>query len=302
MLANTWKTPFGQFLNCINEKKIIMTHVDISTVKQFYDEQVLRKLKGFMATNARVESAFAKIRDITPKAPIHVLEIGCGIGEVCGRMNKLWPTAAIHGFDVSGHSIELANSLFKCEAITFHLGEDVSDLLLAKNIKFDLVVMMDVYEHIPIASRQSLFGFLRERLSESGMLFISCPTPKNQEWLREHHPTEMQPVDETIYIGHLLDFSGAINRDLIRYEEVSIWHAGDYFHACFTADHRMQPVTIRKPKPTSGVLNALRLLKNELLLQLKLREKPPVAEYTIEEKKEMIMRKLDSSYVNQILS
>ena len=94
--------------------------------------------------------------------------------------------------------------------------------------------MLDVYEHIPEADRWTLHSRLEQSLAEDGRIVVSFPTPEHLDWLREHHPEEIQPVDEDITPDVILALAKESRTSLALYQRVNVWHRGDYAHAVLT--------------------------------------------------------------------
>jgi len=197
-------------------------------VKSYYATQVRRKLKDFIDGNDRVERAWQTIDQWSPINPLRILEMGCGIGHICWRMARRWPTAHVVGWDISPESISLATRLFGSSHLSFVQGETFEGRLTNK---FDLIVLMDVYEHIPSWERLRVHNILKEHLSDKGRIILSFPTPRHLTWLRENHPEEIQPVDENISASTILALADDVDCELLLYQEVGVWHEGDYAHA-----------------------------------------------------------------------
>ncbi len=215
-------------------------NISIEAVKSFYDEAVYRKLHGFIYKNIRVEYAWRSLLNaLTYTIPKQVLEIGCGMGEISCRLAERLPGARVTGFDISEQSILLASNLFISANLNFYRGDSIGEL--KTDSKYDIIFMMDVYEHIPVSSRPELHSYIREHIAENGLLFLSCPTPQHLDFLRLHAPAEIQPVDENISLDTLQMLSSASGLKLVQYKEVSVWRAGDYFHALFSNQFNMQP-------------------------------------------------------------
>jgi SAM-dependent methyltransferase len=94
--------------------------------------------------------------------PRKICEVGCGVGEILrqlqGQMDDL---CQFWGYDISPQAIELAQSRAN-ERLRFALG----DVRLDRSIAFDLVLLMDVIEHL-----EDPFDFLRT-LTSTGERFI----------------------------------------------------------------------------------------------------------------------------------
>jgi SAM-dependent methyltransferase len=197
-------------------------------IKNYYDHHTIGKLKGFVEGNLRVERAWLTIDRWAPKNPQRVLEVGCGIGDVCWRMQRTWAKSEVIGLDVSPKSLEIARKLFSSSKTSFIEGP----LELGKLCgKFDLIVLMDVYEHIEIANRQSLHEALKDLRSDNGRVILSFPTPRHLAQLRQNLPEEIQPVDEDITIETIQTLAKDIDMEILLYQEVDVWHEGDYAHA-----------------------------------------------------------------------
>jgi SAM-dependent methyltransferase len=79
-----------------------------------------------------------------------IAEIGCGVGGILAQLRQTLPgEIEFHGFDIAASAISRAKEL-ECERLHFY-QED----LLHKEASFDLLLIMDVIEHVP-----DYYGFL----------------------------------------------------------------------------------------------------------------------------------------------
>jgi SAM-dependent methyltransferase len=197
-------------------------------IQAFYDSNTKRKIIDFIEGNDRVERAWQTLVEWSPKSPKRILEIGCSIGYISWRMSKLWQKSEVIGLDVSPKTLEIAIKLFASSRLSFVEGP-----LLKGKIegKFDLVVMIDVYEHIKLSERPKLHGALQELLEDSGRIFLAFPTMRHLEWLREHNPSEIQPVDEDVDVQSMIQLAKDTNSEVLLYKDISVWNEGDYAHA-----------------------------------------------------------------------
>lgn len=202
-------------------------------IKRYYDEKSEAKLNGFVKGNARVDLAWNSIKNI-PINPKSILEIGCGIGEMSWKMSLFWPNAHVLGWDISTKSVDIAKKLFRNSNLEYIYTDKIENLIPLNGRKYDLIVLVDVYEHIPPVQKLIFNNFIKNHLSDNGYLFFSCPTPRHLDWLKLHDPKEIQPVDESIYIHNLTELAENIGRSLFYYKEISVWHHGDYFHCLFS--------------------------------------------------------------------
>ncbi|MDO1451006.1 class I SAM-dependent methyltransferase [Rhodocytophaga aerolata] len=264
----------------------------LEEVKKYYDDHTINKLKGFVYTNERVERAWLTIVDYG-KNPVRILEIGCGIGDISWRMSRWWPDAEIVGLDISSRSIEMATKLFASSKLKFIEGTLDKGKLSGK---FDLILLIDVYEHIAISERATLHKTIKELITEEGKVILSFPTPRHLAWLRMHDMSNIQPIDEDIDVITISKFAQEINKEVILYKELSVWHAGDYAHAVLGSRIGWKPESDRI---RGGRLPTLReQLKSKLKEKLKKKSTSP--NFQIEERLKLINEKLGESWLDQV--
>lgn len=108
-----------------------------------------------------------------------VLDIGCGRGEaVCyAIMNG---AANCVGIDFSNYAIDLTKSLIHQRRLEEPelLCIDILDyinMINTKEPKFDVIIMLDVIEHIPRSEVKKIFDKLPTIMSQNGILVINTP-------------------------------------------------------------------------------------------------------------------------------
>jgi SAM-dependent methyltransferase len=198
------------------------------TIATFYDANVGGKLEGFIEGNPRVERAWLTVERWAPFNPRRILEVGCGIGDICWRMSRRWPEAMVVGMDISQKSLEIARKLFESPKLSFLEGPLENDRVAGK---FDLILLMDVYEHIAVESRPRLHSALRKIQAPGCRMVLSFPTPRHLAWLRGHQPDQIQPIDEDVWIETMSTLAKDLGSEILLYQEVGVWHEGDYAHA-----------------------------------------------------------------------
>jgi len=225
----------------------------IEEIKQYYDQHVVGKLNGFVNINERVERAWTTVIENTNN-PSTILEVGCGIGDLCWRMNRSWPESIINGIDISPKSIEYANKLFANKKVSFKEG-----VLTRRSYttKFDLIILIDVYEHIMKEQREELHDALKVLSNNTGKIVLSFPTPRHLAWLKKNDLANIQPIDEDITVDTICKLAKDINKDVLMYKEVSVWHQGDYAHAVLGSRLQWMPESDKRIESN----NARSLLK-----------------------------------------
>lgn len=76
-------------------------------------------------------------------APSSIADIGCGAGAILARLHHALPGAEYHGFDIAPPAIALAK-----QQQSPHLQFHAEDLLQRDDV-FDLLLVIDVVEHVP---------------------------------------------------------------------------------------------------------------------------------------------------------
>lgn len=238
-----------------------MTTPTLESVQAYYDERVHGKIRDFTHANPRIEAAVQLVADWAPPNPKRVLEIGCGIGATCWRMARAWPEAEVIGADVSLLSIEVAKTCFRRPNLSYRAGL-VTEGAFAGS--FDLVVLMDTYEHIALSDRPSLHRTISSLLANEARLIMTVPTPTVLRHLRREIPSEIQPVDEDVTLQDIVGLAKETDTQLLYYREVGIWHYGDYGHVVVGRYQNMTDVKLREFRPKGAAAlkqRAKRLLR-----------------------------------------
>ncbi len=170
----------------------------MSDIKKWYNEYVYLQKK--VGVNARHRSIFKWLKKFGLKKNHNVLEIGCGIGTVTGLLAKylLFPEQ-ITATDISDESINAAKErLKKYEKINWVAGDFLSTEIAGM---FDVIILPDVLEHIPIEQHNSLFAKLNTLLKSDGFVFIHIPFPNYLEWCKIHVPETLQIIDQPMHLN-----------------------------------------------------------------------------------------------------
>jgi len=217
----------------------------LDLIKTYYDERIEGKLRDFTNFNPRIEAAVQTMAEWAPSNPKRVLEIGCGIGATAWRMARAWPEAEIIGADVSPLSIQVARACFRRSNLHFHEGLISEGTLTGK---FDLLVLMDVYEHVALRDRPSIHSALKSLVAEEARIFLSFPTPALQLFARCSQPSGIQPVDEDVTLADAITLAEETGTQILYYREVGIWRYGDYAHLVLGRYKLLTDVALRAVK------------------------------------------------------
>lgn len=216
-------------------------------VRNYYNERVEGKLRDFSDCNPRIEAAVVTISEWAPNMPRRILEIGCGIGATAWRMARAWPQAEVIGADISPLSINVAGKCFRLPNLSYKVGVVEEGALEGK---FDLILMMDVYEHIAPDDRPALHRALRSLASDEARLIFTVPTPRFQQRGRKVDPEGMQPVDEDVGVSEIVKLTSDTDTHLLYFREFGVWNYGDYAHFVLGRYQHMRLVQLREHRPS----------------------------------------------------
>jgi len=126
-----------------------------------------------------------------------VLDFGCGVGLLSESLRRHLPAARLNGFDISRVSLSRVDSALSLNGVYTSSKEDLAD-------DYDLIVVANVFHHIPVASRKEVMRDLSERLAPGGLLCIFEHNPANPvtRWMVAHCPFDddavLLPPSETV--------------------------------------------------------------------------------------------------------
>jgi trans-aconitate 2-methyltransferase len=166
-------------------------------IKAFYDNYQFKfrhNIRHFIVINKLVKCGL--------KNTDAVLEIGCGHGAVTKLIAEKVQKGKVTALDISSESIANAKVNLKNFSNVNFLATNVTDY--QTNDKFDIVVLSDVLEHIPIEYHDGLFKKINELLNKDGFIFINIPEPKFLEWTAIHQPEKLQIVDQPLHSDVLI--------------------------------------------------------------------------------------------------
>jgi hypothetical protein len=126
--------------------------------------------------------------------PNSVCEIGCGAGEILRQLqDDLSKDATFHGYDISPQAIELAQQKAN-QRLQFYC----QDLLLKDTDLYDLLLCIDVFEHV-----EDYMDFLRRLRQKSVYKIFHIPLDLSVQTVLRETPI----VDLRHSVGHLHYFT-----------------------------------------------------------------------------------------------
>ena len=131
------------------------------------------------------------------------LEIGCGIGTQTKLMLQyLSLDANVTAIDISEKSIEIAKKRLKKYENLELISGDIIEIDIGGI--YDVIVLPDVIEHIPLAQHRTLFDKLSKLLKKEGFILIHIPSPYYLEWATQYKKEDLQVIDQPVHTLELL--------------------------------------------------------------------------------------------------
>ena len=127
---------------------------------------------------------------LTPKT---ICEVGCGAGEILNQLSELNPERDFFGYEISPQAFELSKRKAK-QNLTFKL----SDLLIDDQVHFDIVMAIDVFEHV-----EDYFGFLRKLQKKAEYKIFNIPLDLSVQSIFRSSPI----LKERASVGHIHYFT-----------------------------------------------------------------------------------------------
>lgn len=122
-------------------------------------------------------------------APKTVAEVGCGAGEILVQLQKEFPNSEFSGFEVSPQAFALCRQRESAH-IRFHL----KDLLEEQTASFDVLLAIDVFEHI-----DDYLGFLKKVKNKARFKVFHIPLDLSLQTLFRVSPI----LKQREFVGHL---------------------------------------------------------------------------------------------------
>jgi SAM-dependent methyltransferase len=219
---------------------------DADVIASFYDETLEQRLRDYVFGNERIEAAVRRAGAEIDRSVAKVLEVGCGLGISAAALIRDRDWLTVHGVDISPKSIAAARRLF---AGNDRLIFEVSDMHAVPRLApYDLITILDVYEHIPRETWPEFNGVIAAALSPGGAIVVTVPSRWHQERLARDNPVGLQIVDETVETEDLAALARDLDGHVMRLEAVSIYHHNDYLLCVIRRDPPTGPLRWRRPE------------------------------------------------------
>lgn len=245
--------------------------------EQFYDRFSSQFVRDYVRGNRRVDYQLAFLTAAIPAATSRALVIGCGSGDAARRIARLAADCRIVAVDLSGENVRLAQRLNPHPRVTYRKADVLEGDAEPSAAPFDVVVLPDVYEHIPLPKRAVLHRRLDYMLGADGRLVLTVPSPSKQIRLAAQGHG-LQIVDEIVTADDLRTLARDLGGGLIYLNEISVWEPGDYLHAIVArGTARDLPIAApRYPNPLAPIRDLVRAPFRSIYVRLRLRNRAAV--------------------------
>lgn len=232
--------------------------------RTFYDNFASRQLA--VGVNERHRAILGWLRRFGLRRDHRVMEIGCGVGTVTGLLaGFLNGRGSIFATDLSPRSVEAAASNLAGTRNVILRAGDVLEIEVEG--PFDVLVLPDVIEHIPLNLHPRLFGRLARWVASDGFILLHYPNPLHLEWCHLHRPEQLQLIDQPVHADNLTQNAYAAGLYLDYLQTYSIWvREGDYVVAVLRP--RRDPMTFtdlpeKKPSIMARVRGKVERVRRE---------------------------------------
>lgn len=215
---------------------------EVDDVKSFYDDFLESRMLWYRVSgNPRIELATERALDFVHSGS-HVLDVGCGIGITTEQVAEQTDEGHVWAFDISERNIWYARETVDQSNVTFFTANVLEDReKIRKHLTeaVDVIILVDVIEHIPQKHHGELFEFFHSTMSDQSFVVLTYPSPQYQRYLKEHEPEELQIIDQVIELEELLEAARAAGLSLRHYSLETVWKRNQYVHCVLQTDNTL---------------------------------------------------------------
>jgi SAM-dependent methyltransferase len=211
-----------------------------ASIESFYNTFASRLIEDYVHKNDRVQHQLRFLAAAIPSSTKSVLILGCGSGESALFVaTQVATRARVLGIDISHVNLRVAQRVFRHERIMYQKADLTGTSLGGP---WDVIILPDVYEHIPRDERGRLHAQLRSAVGARGRILLTVPSPGKQSSLYAIGKG-LQPVDEVVTLEDLIRLAGDVKGAVTYFNSISVWEVNDYLHAVIELDaHHVRPI------------------------------------------------------------
>ena len=152
------------------------------------------------------------------KAGHNVLDIGCGVGTTTRSITNMGALAT--GIDIAPDLIDYANKWNTNFGRAHYICGNICDIKLEQ--QFDIISLIDVIEHIPWDDMHEFFRRLYDWSNEETTFYVNLPDGRFTQYMQDHYPEKLQPIDNVIHHDKLLGLFRDIGFECIEWKGYGI--------------------------------------------------------------------------------
>ena len=237
-----------------------LIHSKLSKIARYYDQFSTQQQQT--GINHRHLSILRWLEKFGMKREDSVLEIGSGVGTLTTLiLRHLSKRGKLTAVDISAESLRLAQQrLAKYSNVEFLPG-DIVELPLEQ--QYEVIVLPDVLEHIPLSDHDGLFKKLYSLLKHDGWILIHIPEAAYLNWCHQHLQQQLQIIDQPLELSYLVGVASNAG--------FKITHCVSYSIYTISADYQVLRLEKTTKKPDYG--SREQTLSDPFLTKLKRRIK-----------------------------
>ena len=156
-----------------------------------YDRYVVSRIEAY----GEAHQVIAGLAGPDPEAPLRILELGVGTGNLTRVLLRRFPNSVVSGFDISEQMLKRARRklAFAGDRVGLHCADITA---AAFQGPFDVVASAIALHHVPPRSKPRLFGTLLQALAPGGSVAVAdvfnTPSPQLRETYQRLTAGEME--------------------------------------------------------------------------------------------------------------
>jgi cyclopropane fatty-acyl-phospholipid synthase-like methyltransferase len=219
------------------------SHYDTEKVSAYYD--TFSKYQTSSGINDRHARILKWLKSFGLNKGDHVLEVGCGVGQLTQLTAEYVRNGSVTGVDISAENIRLAGQRLAKFSNVELLVSDMMDISFQRRL--DWVIFPDVLEHIPADAHHQIFTTVADALNPGGHIFVHIPHPKYQDHIREHEPEKLQIIDQSLSAADLIQQVEQVGLSLEHFQSYSLFRRPADYQAILFKKHDGVPTPVLKP-------------------------------------------------------
>jgi len=168
--------------------------LDLLFLRAWYVRKELKRIKTDILHFVQDESAQFQI----PNSKLQILDAGMGFGQYSDRLARLFPAARLVGLEIDKAHLYGGEAYFRAVHPDFRFTVGDVQILPFKSSSFDLIVTVDVMEHIP--DDRATFAEYARVLRPGGRLLMH--TPRDTTPVGSSHDHDHWEVGEHVRDGY----------------------------------------------------------------------------------------------------